>query len=59
MRQPTRRDAMPKHNADTVAGWIALQRKNKWNMFQLSKHLKMGFGTVQTYIEKYELGELP
>lgn len=59
MRQPTRRAGMPKHTADAVAKWIALQRQNKWNMNQLAKHLGMGFCTVQTYIEKYEAGQLP
>ena len=56
---PCHKEPKPNFTAVQVADWIALQRKERWSMNKLAKHLGMGFLTVQTYIEKYELGQLP
>lgn len=56
--EPHHKSDKPNHTAATVAGWIEKMRNEKWSINKLCKHLGMGYGTVQAYLEKYEAGLL-
>lgn len=57
-RAPHRKDAKPTYTANEVAAWIVLMKENQWSLNKLAKHLKMGYGTVQIYLEKLNAGQL-
>ena len=57
-RAPYRRGDKPSYTATQVKAWYDIMREHKYTLNKLAKHLGLGFTTVQTYLAKYDAGQL-